>query len=114
MRKLASALAVGVAMFGAAFADTMGAAADNNTVVVTYADGSAVNYHFNADGTFAAHSANGHVTGTYEVAGEQICLTPSGGERACTPYQANRAVGETWTQAAADGSTISVEIRAGR
>ncbi|MBL8531261.1 MAG: hypothetical protein JNK94_05960 [Hyphomonadaceae bacterium] len=113
MRKVMFAALAAACMSGAAFADTIGAAA-NNTVVITYPNGASVNYHFNEDGTFQAHSANGHVTGAYEITGDQICLTPAGGQRACTPYQAQRGVGETWTQTAADGSTITVEIRAGR
>ena len=61
-----------------------------------------------------AHTPNGHVMGTYVIEGSQICLTPHGGQRACSPYEANRNVGESWSQTAADGSTIQVRIDAGR
>lgn len=115
MKKFAAVLALGFALStGAAFADTM-ANAHNNTVIVTYANGAQARYHFNADNTFGIQAPDGsHVTGTYEVAGDQLCLTPAGGARACTPYTGDKNVGDTWTQTAADGSTISVTIEAGR
>jgi len=114
MKRLAAALAfASVLGAGAAFAQTMNAAY-NNTVVITYPNGATVRYHFNADNTFGAHTPNGHITGTYVIEGSQICLTPAGGQRACSPYEANRNVGDSWTQTAADGSAIQVRIDAGR
>lgn len=115
MKKLAALLALGAALTaGAAFADTM-ENAYANTIVVTNADGSQTRYHFNADGSFMAHTADGqHLTGSYAVEGDQICLTPEGGERACTGYVGDKNVGDTWTQTATDGSEISVTLEAGR
>jgi hypothetical protein len=95
-------------------ADTM-ANANNNTIVVTYPNGAVARYHFNADNTFGLHAPDGsHVHGTYEVAGDQLCLTPNGGERACVAYVADKSVGDSWTQTAADGATINVTMQAGR
>lgn len=114
MKRIAAALALGVLVAGAAFADTM-ENSYSNTLVVTYASGAVARYHFNADGSFTLLTPDQRtVTGTYEVAGDQICLTPAGGARACTPYSPSRNVGDTWTQTASDGSTITVTLQAGR
>lgn len=115
MKKFVAALAFGAVLAsGAAFADTM-ANAYGNTIVITYPNGAAAQYHFNADGTFAIHAPDGsHVAGAYTVANGQICLTPTGGQQACTAYVGDKNVGDTWTQTATDGSTITVTLRAGR
>ena len=114
MNKLAAALALSAAlMAGTAYAGPMDYAYEN-TLVVTYANGAAARYHFNADGTFHAVTPSGEVTGTYELAGDQICLTPAGGQRACTAGAPDKAVGDSWTQTATDGSTITVSVEAGR
>ncbi len=115
MKKLfiAAALAAALAA-GPAVADTLDNAYEN-TIVITYANGAEARYHFNADNTFGVHTPDGqHVHGTYEVSGDQICLTPQGGQRACTQLVAGRNVGDTWTQTATDGSTINVRLEAGR
>lgn len=114
MKRLAAALAIVAFGAGAAFADTMQNAAAN-TIVVTPPGGGAVRYHFNSDGTFAAALPDGSAfNGAWEVSGDQICLTPTGGERACTAYVGDKNVGDTWTQTGTDGTTISVTIEAGR
>lgn len=115
MKKLAAVLAFGVTIAsGAAFADTM-ENAYGNTIVITYPNGASARYHFNADNTFGIHGSDGsHVMGTYAIEGSQICLTPNGGERACTGYVGGKNVGDTWTQTATDGSTITVTLEAGR
>ncbi|HVK80735.1 MAG TPA: hypothetical protein VM915_08980 [Verrucomicrobiae bacterium] len=114
MKKFAAMVAFGLALStGAAFADTM-ANAHENTIVVTYPSGAQARYHFNADNTFAAHLPNGHVEGTYTLANGELCITPAGGQRACTPYVGDKNVGESWTQTATDGSTINVTLEAGR
>ena len=43
-----------------------------------------------------------------------ICLTPAGGQAACTAYVGDKNVGDTWTQTASDGSQITVTLQAGR
>jgi hypothetical protein len=115
MKKLAAAIAAAVALAaGPAMADTM-ENAYANTIVVTYPDGAAARYHFNADGSFTLHMPDGsQVSGAYEIAGDQICLTPAGGERACTAYVGGKNVGDSWTQTATDGSQITVTLQAGR
>ncbi len=115
MKKLAAVAAFGVALLsGAAFADTM-ENAYGNTIVITYPNGASARYHFNADNTFGLHAPDGsHVMGVYAIEGDQVCLTPNGGERACTGYVGGKNVGDTWTQTATDGSVITVTIEAGR
>lgn len=114
MRKFAAVAAVGLALSaGAAFAGPMDYAYEN-TVVVTYPNGAAARYHFNPDGSFHAVTPSGEIAGTYELAGDQICLTPTGGERACTAAAPDKAVGDTWTQTGTDGSAITVSVEAGR
>lgn len=114
MKKFAAALAFGAVLSaGAAFADTIANAA-GNTFVVTYANGAEARYHFNADNTFGAHTPNGHVSGTYELAGGQLCMIPAGGERGCLAYAGDKNVGDAWTQTGSDGSTINVRLEAGR
>ncbi len=103
-----------LASAGAAFADTMQNAV-GNTLVVTTSSGAVVRYHFSADGSYAATLPDGSAgAGAWEVAGDQICLTPTGGARGCTGYVADKYVGETWTQTSVDGSQIAVAIQAGQ
>ena len=117
MKKIAAILGLAMSatlMAPPAFADTM-QNAYGNTIVVTYASGAAVRYHFNADGSFEIVTPdNQTVPGTYTVAGGQICLTPTGGQAACTDYVGDKNVGDTWTQTATDGSQITVTVQAGR
>jgi len=116
MKKFAAVLALGIAMSsGAAFADTI-QNGFGNTFVVTTAQGATLNYTFDADGSFRIGMPDGSsATGTYAVANGQLCLTPAGGGAAqCSAYQGDKNVGDTWTQAAGDGSQISVTLRAGR
>ena len=116
MKKFAAALAIGAALFaGSAFADTM-QNTYGNTIVVTYANGSEAQYHFNADGTFTGVAPGGsHMAGRYTAEGDQLCLIPpSGAAPQCTAIAADKNVGDTWSQTATDGSQINVELRAGR
>jgi hypothetical protein len=116
MKKLVAAtLAFGAVMTaGAAFADTIQNGI-GNTFVVTTAQGAVLHYYFNADGTYSATTPDGAtITGAYEIADGQLCLTPAGGERACAAYVGDKNVGDSWTQGASDGSQISVTLQAGR
>jgi hypothetical protein len=115
MRKLAAAIAMGALLTAGAASAQMMQSAYNNTIVVTYANGGQARYHFNADNTFSVRTPDGQsVSGTYVIEGDQICLTPAGGERACTQYVGEKNVGDTWTQTATDGSQITVTLEAGR
>lgn len=116
MRRLAAAIALGVvSLTGVAFADTI-QNSYGNTIIVTYANGSQAQYFFNEDGTFTALAPGGStMAGRYTVGDGQICLIPpNGAAPTCTPVQAGKNVGDTWTQPGSDGSEISVELRAGR
>lgn len=115
MRKFAALVAFGAVLFAGAASAQMMQGTYDNTIVVTYASGAQVRYHFNADNTFSLLTPDGQtVTGAYAVEGEQICLTPTGGERACTQYVGDKNVGDTWTQTATDGSQITITLEAGR
>ncbi|MBL8546971.1 MAG: hypothetical protein JNL81_10940 [Hyphomonadaceae bacterium] len=116
MKTFIAAIAVGAAMFAApAFADTM-QNTYGNTIVVTYASGAVAHYHFNADGTFSGVAPGGsHMAGRYTAEGDQLCLIPPSGQAPqCTQIQTDKNIGDTWTQLGADGSQITVELRAGR
>lgn len=116
MRKFVAVLTLGFAMIATpALADTM-QNAYGNTIVVTYGNGAQATYHFNADGTFSGVAPGGsQMAGTFTVEGDQLCLTlPNGQPPQCVTVAADKNVGDTWQQTAADGSAISVELRAGR
>lgn len=115
MKKFVVTLAAMVALgSGAALADTM-TNSYGNTIVVTYPNGAAARYFFNADNTFTATLPDGSsVSGAFEIVGGEVCLTPAGAERQCTVVEQGKNVGDTWTQAGGDGSSIGVAIVAGR
>lgn len=116
MKKFVAALTLGVAMFATpALADTM-QNTYGNTVVVTYPSGAEAQYHFNADGSFTGVAPGGsQMAGRYTAEGDQLCLIPPSGQAPqCTTIALDKSVGDTWQQTAADGSTINVELRAGR
>ena len=107
------ALATATATLAApAFADTM-SATYGNTVSVTTADGSVVNYYMNEDGSFSMAAGDTTVDGTWRLDGDDICLTV-GGEETCSPLDNSRSVGDTWEATDADGNTITLSIVAGR
>jgi len=116
MKKLVFAVAMLAALAaGAASAETI-QNAFGNTVVVTYADGRSVSYHFNEDGTFTGQAPGGMgLRGRWSIDGEQLCLIPPGGQApTCTEIASDKVVGDTWTQAAADGSEMTVTLQSGR
>jgi hypothetical protein len=116
MRKFLALLALTAALgTGAASADTI-VNAQGNTIVVTYANGAVARYHFSADNTFSATLPDGAViSGIWNIANGEVCFLPNeGGARSCTPYVADKAVGDTWQQVGADGSPITVTLQAGR
>ena len=116
MRKLAVALALGVmAAAGVASAETA-PNNDNNTFVVTEANGTVLRYHFNSDGTWDVLTPDGQsVNGTFTINGDQVCMTATGqAQPTCVQNNTGKQVGDTWTQAGSDGSQISVSLVAGR
>lgn len=56
-------------MASVVLADTIEAAI-GNTVVVSYADGAVVRYHFNADHSFNARWSDGEINGSWALQGE--------------------------------------------
>lgn len=115
MKRLIAALACAVLMPAApAFADTMEAAFDN-TIVITYPSGGASRYHFNRDGTFTATVPSGaQMRGRWEIVDDQLCFISLADDRTCSPFVADKNVGDVWEQSATDGTTVSVTIEAGR
>lgn len=116
MKKFLAVTAVVFALgAGAAFADTM-QNAFGNTVVVTNASGSSTQYYFNEDGTFTGLAAGGMgMRGRSATEGEQLCLIPPSGQApTCLQVEADKNVGDTWTQTGSDGSEITVTLREGR
>lgn len=116
MKRIAAAVAFGVlALSSVAFAQDA-PNNDNNTFVVTEANGTAMRYHFNHDGTWDVVAPGGHTeNGTFTVNGDQICMTAAGQTQAqCVANNTNKHVGDTWTQKAADGSDITIALVAGR
>lgn len=87
-----------------------------NTVVVNTPDGAVINYHFDADGKVSAHGPDGQVmSGAWVLQGEELCITPDGGEQTCYPGVVDRAVGDTWTLTGPDGaSQATLTLNAGR
>lgn len=115
MKRMAALVAIGALLTAAPASAQMMQGAYDNTIVITYTSGAQARYHFNADNTFSLRTPDGQtVSGTYAIEGDQICLTPSGGERGCTQYVGEKNVGDTWTQSATDGSQITVTLEAGR
>lgn len=85
-----------------------------NTFVVAGAQGE-LRYHFNADGSFSVTNAAGQAqAGTWVVQGDQLCMTPAGGEQGCVAVASDKNVGDTWQQSGVDGSSITVTLQAGR
>lgn len=112
MKSFAIACAFAMAFAGgAACADTMENAV-GNTITVTAGAETHV-YHFAADHTYTLTSGGTQVSGAWETADGQVCLTPQGGERTCTAYDASRNVGDTWSETGADGTTTTFAITAG-
>lgn len=113
MKLFASVALIATFAATAAFADTM-SNGYGHTFVVTNGAGEVAHYMFDADNTFNAMAGETHVTGTWELADGQLCITPAGGARGCTPYVGDKNVGDTWTQNATDGGQISVTLQQGR
>lgn len=85
-----------------------------NTFVVSGAQGE-LRYHFNADGSFSVTNPAGQSqAGVWVVQGDQLCMTPAGGEQGCVAVAADKNVGDTWQQTGVDGSSITVTLQAGR
>mgnify|MGYP000672159979 CR=1 FL=1 len=115
MKAVFVACAFGVAFIGAAVADTIENGYDN-TIVVTTADGAQLRYHFEPDGSYTMRTPDGETaSGAWRYGDDEICFSDEeGANETCAPYVDDKAVGDTWTQAGTDGSTVTVSIVAGR
>jgi hypothetical protein len=115
MKKLIAALALAALAATPALAETM-ENSFGNTIVVTTASGANVRYHFNADGSYTQIAPDGtNLNGAWTQTGDQLCMTPQGSAQpACVTVEQGKNVGDTWQQAGADGSQITVMLQAGR
>jgi len=122
MKSFAFGLAAAILCAGAAQADPF-AVAYGNTVTQTRADGSKVVIYVNADKTWEQHMADGKVfRGTYgwEDA-THACFTvtdpaPKDPSHAtnCSEIKGDHKVGDTWSEEAGNGQTITMSITQGR
>jgi hypothetical protein len=85
-----------------------------NTVVATRADGSVDRLYFNADHSYTVVRAGGTEEGQWTLSGDQFCMTPTGGQPACSPAPpADKRVGDSW-QVGEGANAVTVSIVAGR
>ncbi len=114
MKKLLATLAIAAAIALPAAAGTI----DNafgNTLNVQLGDGTALAFHFNADGTYVMKLPdNTAVPGAWALQNNQLCLTPTGGAPDCHPDPGNHAVGETWSAVNGQGQQMTLSLTAGR
>ena len=111
--RLRLAFAMSVFLAASAAADTL-ENSFGNSITVTLPSGDTVIYHMNGDKTYQMHSNGSTVTGVWERGDGVMCLTPTDGEQSCSPYVSDKSVGDTWSQALADGASASVALTAGR
>lgn len=115
MRNLIAAAALVLALGAApAFADATTDLYAANTVVATGANGAVLKFKFDAGGAYTMTAGDQTVTGVWTVENGQFCLTPQGGEKSCSPHNAARHVGDTWSVTGADGVQYTVTLTAGR
>ena len=114
MKRIAAAAMILALAAAPAFADATSDAFAANTVVATGANGAVLKFKFNPGGSYTMTAGDQSVTGAWAVENTQFCITPQGGDKSCSPYAANRKVGDTWQVAGADGVQYSVTIVAGR
>ena len=115
MKRIAAAAAMILALAAApAFADPTADAFTANTVVATGANGAVLKFKFNTGGAYTMTAGDQSVTGAWAVEGAQFCITPQGGDKSCSPYEANRKVGDTWQVTGADNVVYTVTLVAGR
>jgi len=114
MKKFVAALAFGLAMAGAAQAQSI-ENAFGNTIVVTLENGASLRYYFNADNSFTLLAPDGSShAGTWEITGDQLCLTSEAMGRSCSALEGDRQVGDTWTSTGGDGSNVTLTLQRGR
>lgn len=79
----------------------------DNALQVASDAGSYVTY-FSEDGTYTTDVG---ITGTWQVAGDELCVTRSTGESGCAPIEPGLALGSSWTAPnAATGAMVTYTI----
>lgn len=88
----------------------------SNTVVVQTQDGSQARWRLNQDGTYDMTTPNGEVvSGTWALAGAELCITPANGEASCAAAPPEgKTVGGSWTATGPDGHPMTMTIAPGR
>ena len=114
MKRIAVAAMILALAAAPAFADATADAFAANTVVATGANGAVLKFKFNPGGAYTMTAGDQTISGAWAVEGSQFCITPQGGDKSCSPYAANRKVGDTWQVTGADGVAYSVALVAGR
>ena len=114
MKRIAVAAMILALAAAPAFADATADAFAANTVVATGANGAVLKFKFNPGGGYTMTAGDQTISGAWAVEGSQFCITPQGGDKSCSPYAANRKVGDTWQVTGADGVAYSVALVAGR
>lgn len=114
MKKLWFGLAAVVLFAVPALAETV----DNtytNTLLATNAKGETSSWLINADNTFKITGADGkEIAGSWKIAGDKFCITPTGGKEDCFTYVTGKNVGDSWDVQNSAGETVKVSIKAGR
>lgn len=83
-----------------------------NTVHVISADGAASEWMFHEDGTLDVSDGR---SGNWKINGDRVCSTLVGVEEdLCADVPKGKIVGDTWEQVGADGTNITVTIKAGQ
>lgn len=101
-------------MFGVANAGTI-EASFGNTLSATDANGGVTRYFFNDDRTYSMTLADGaRIEGVWQADAQQTCLTPTGGQQSCNPFESDHVLGDTWNVTMPDGSVLIVAITPGR
>ncbi len=115
MKTLFAAAAMVMTLAAApAFADATADVFAANTVVATGANGAVLKFKFDPGGVYSMTAGDQAITGAWAVEGGQFCITPQGGDKSCSAYDANRKVGDTWQVTGGDGVQYSVTLSAGR
>jgi hypothetical protein len=121
MKRIALGLAAVFLSAAGAQADPF-AVAYGNTVTQTAPDGSKTVIYVNADKTWEQHAGGKVFKGTYTWKDDthacftQIDPAPDDASKAtnCSEIKDEHKVGDTWTEAAGNGQTITMAITAGR
>jgi hypothetical protein len=54
------------------------------------------------------------VSGAWDILDEQICFLGADGDRDCSPFHADKQVGDSWVQPGMTGEDVTITIVAGR